>query len=173
MEECLHSKTTCCALQTAERFHLRHFSPGFIEPQQPQKQLIKMPLATNCIVSMSGLLFGLGFAVSLARNAKKTAGIVQPNPTDILYKLQRAHANTAEYVPILSLLMYLLHVRKAAVPVWVDYLMIATTASRFMIAAGIVATPDLNKAPHILRIIGAWGTYIGGAGLTYAVYDAY
>ena len=54
-----------------------------------------MPLGTNCVTLMGGLLFGLGFGVSMVRGSRNKLGIVPQDSTDILFKIQRAHGNTA------------------------------------------------------------------------------
>lgn len=52
-------------------------------------------LASLCIASLGGLVFGLGAAISVYRTVRNTPGSIEPNPRDNLYKLQRAHTNTA------------------------------------------------------------------------------
>lgn len=57
-----------------------------------------------CTAALGLLLFGLGFAVSRARFARRRGSGHDDDPRDLLHKLVRAHANTAEFAPFLAVL---------------------------------------------------------------------
>ena len=73
-----------------------------------------MSIPTMCIALLGLLLFGLGIAVSLARDSSKRIIGYSDDPTDRLHKLCRAHGNAAEWIPMIALLMYLVAVRVPA-----------------------------------------------------------
>ena len=67
-------------------------------------------IALLCVAVLGLLLFGLGLCVSVTRFRKRIGSACELDPADPLHKLIRAHANTAEYVPFLALLiLYLTH----------------------------------------------------------------
>ena len=74
-------------------------------------------------VAVLGLLtVGLGFGVSMQRrDAAKSVGLPD-DPTSGLLKWGRAHANTAEYAPILALIIYVLGT--SSQPAWVPIVMV-------------------------------------------------
>jgi uncharacterized membrane protein YecN with MAPEG domain len=92
-----------------------------------------------------------------------------PDPADRLYKMVRAHSNTAEYAPMLAVLMLLVGVRDPAT--WALWVMVIVTASRYLLALGLIVSPTLDK-PHPLRFVGALGTYLGGLALCVAAFMA-
>jgi uncharacterized protein len=126
-----------------------------------------MKTALVCIGLLAFLIFALGLAVSLTRGKTKTNYGYSDDPTDTLHKLCRAHANAAEYVPILGLLMFVLATRSEPAA-WVSWTMILATVSRYVHAVGVVAMPTLNR-PNPLRFLGALGTYVTGIALTVAL----
>ena len=88
------------------------------------------------------------------------------DPANLLYKLVRAHGNTAEYAPFLAILFLYLGTRNPAPStVW---LMIAATACRVLLAISIVAWPTMAK-PNVARFVGALGTYAPGIALCLAL----
>ncbi len=115
-----------------------------------------------CVALLGILLFGLGFAVSLTRGRTSTASGSSGDPTDRLHKLVRAHGNTGEYVGMLAVLILILGAREPST--WGVASMIGATVSRYLLAAGIILSPTLEK-PHPLRFLGALGTYGFGLGL--------
>lgn len=120
----------------------------------------------TCVALLGALLFGLGLAVSLTR-AKTSCLIGHPaGREDFLHKLVRAHGNTAEYVPLLAVLMLALGSRPAVG--WVDGVIVGTTVARFAIVVGLLAFRDLGK-PNPVRFLGALGTYLGGLALSGAL----
>ncbi|MEM7016341.1 MAG: MAPEG family protein [Pseudomonadota bacterium] len=124
-------------------------------------------VAMICIGLLGLLVIVLGFAVTLQRGRSNIIAGFKDDPTDTLYKLVRAHGNTTEYAPIIAILILLLGSQNPAT--WMVWTMGLTTAGRYLIAAGIIMSPDLNK-PHPLRFIGALLTYLGGLALCIAVF---
>jgi len=118
-----------------------------------------MATAVLCTGLLGLLLFGLGFGVSLTRGSTNKTSGYNPDPTDRLYKMVRAHGNTAEYAPMLAVLMLFLGSRDPAT--WVLWVMGIATLSRYLIAVGLIVSPTLDK-PHPLRFAGALGTYLCG-----------
>lgn len=125
-----------------------------------------MKTALVCIALLGLLIFGLGLAVSVTRQATRRMIGHSDDPTDWLHKLCRAHANAAEYVPILGLLMLVLALREPAV--WVLWTMIFATVFRYTHVVGMIAMPTLAR-PNALRFIGALGTYVCGILLVIAL----
>ena len=125
-----------------------------------------MNTAIVCTGFLGLLLFGLGFYVSATRGRTQRAGSIPSDPADPLFKAIRAHGNTAEYAPMLAVLMLYLGAHSPAA--WVLWTMIAVTACRFLIALGILVSPTLTR-PHPLRFVGALGTYLGGLVLSVAL----
>lgn len=125
-----------------------------------------MQIAVICTALLGLLLFGLGLAISMTRTSTRTVHGFKPEPGDPLYKLVRAHGNTAEYAPFLAVLMLYLGAHSPAA--WVCWTMIATTACRFLIVAGLLLWPAMNK-PNPARFLGALGTYVGGGALCVAL----
>ncbi len=125
-----------------------------------------MTTALVCIALLGLLVFGLGFAVSMIRGRTETLTGTSGDPADTLHKLTRAHGNTTEYAAILAILMYVLGSMSPAT--WVLWCMGTATASRYLIALGLILSPSMER-PHPLRFIGALGTYLAGFGLCAAV----
>ncbi len=126
-----------------------------------------MTTAILCTVLLGLLLFGLGLGVSLTRGSTNTTFGYTPDPTDRLYKMIRAHGNTSEYAPMLAVLMLLIGSRNPAL--WILWVMGIATLSRYLLVAGILLSPTLEK-PHPLRFAGALGTYVCGVILCVAVF---
>ena len=118
-----------------------------------------MHTATVCAGILGLLVFGLGMGVSLTRGATNTVIGYNPDPTDRLYKMVRAHGNATEYNPMLAVLMIYLATRGPAS--WVLWVFAVAAASRVLHAAGMILSPSLAK-PQPLRAIGAVGTYVTG-----------
>ena len=122
-----------------------------------------MRTAVTCTALMGLLLFALGLYVSTKRGRTQQIGTTPQNPADPLFKAVRAHGNTAEYVPMLAILMLYIGTRSpGSLVLW---LMVIVTLCRFLIVVGIVMSPTLDR-PHPLRFAGALGTYLGGAVLS-------
>jgi len=118
-----------------------------------------MHTAVICTAILGLLVFGLGLGVSLTRGATNTAIGYNPDPTDRLYKIVRAHGNAIEFNPMLAILILYLGSRQPAS--WVEWVFIAAAASRVLHAAGMLMSPTLAKAQP-LRFVGALGTYVTG-----------
>ena len=129
-----------------------------------------MNIPLLCVALLALLTIAAGFRVSLARG--KT-GIVQgypEDPSNILHKAARAHGNTAEYAPVIALLIYVLGAYNP--PLWLVICMVLVTVGRYMIYFGLLMSPTIDK-PHPLRFIGALMTYIFGLVLSlYLLYAA-
>jgi len=125
-----------------------------------------MSTALTCIALLGFLLFGLGFAVSLKRGGTNTIIGHAPDPTDPLHKLVRAHGNTAEFAPLLAVLMLAVALNDPAP--WTLWCMGIATAARYLLALGLLVSPTLAK-PHPLRFIGAAATYLTGFALSAAL----
>ena len=124
-----------------------------------------MTTAYLCIGLLGLPIFVLGFAVSCFRDYDHMIG-TPTDPTHRLLKVARAHGNTAEYAPMLAILIYLAALQDPAA--WVVWMMWLAVASRYLIVIGLVAFQTLEK-PNIFRMTGATGTYITGAALAVAV----
>ena len=97
-------------------------------------------------------MLALGFAVSMTRGRANVVIGHPDDPTDALHKMVRAHGNTAEYAAMLAILM--LAVASQGPATWALWCMGGATLGRYLIAAGIIASPTLEK-PHPLRFTGA------------------
>ncbi|HYL60931.1 MAG TPA: MAPEG family protein [Candidatus Acidoferrales bacterium] len=124
-----------------------------------------MTVAIVCTAMLGLLLFALGLNVSRSRGVDK-AGAYPNDPADPFFKSMRAHANTAEYAPMLAVLMLIAGERNPGT--WVLWTMGIAVASRYLIVAGMLASETLAK-PHPLRFVGATGTYLTGIALCVAV----
>jgi hypothetical protein len=105
------------------------------------------------------LVFGLGLGVSLVRGATNTVVGFNPDPTDRLYKMVRAHGNAAEFNPMLAALILYLGTQQPAT--WIQWTFVAAAVSRVLHAAGMLLSPSLAR-PQPLRAAGAVGTYVTG-----------
>lgn len=126
-----------------------------------------MKTALTCIGLLAFLIFGLGIAISATRNRTKKSVGYPDDPTTTLHKLCRAHANAAEYVPILCILMFLIATPGEPAR-WVLVTMIVATVARYLHAAGMIFPATLAR-PNLLRVAGAGGTYVTGIILTVAL----
>jgi uncharacterized membrane protein YecN with MAPEG domain len=122
-------------------------------------------VAIVCVALLGILLFGLGLGVSLTRQRTNVIFGVPDDPADQLYKMSRAHGNTAEYAPMLAVLMLVVGAHQP--PVWALWAMALAVACRYMLAIGIIVGPTMEQ-PHPLRAIGATGTYATGLALCVA-----
>lgn len=124
-----------------------------------------MIVAVGCVALLGMLLFGLGLGVSLTRQRTETVFGCPIDPTDPLYKISRAHGNTAEYAPMFAVLMLIVGANDP--PAWALWTMALAVASRYALAAGILFGPTMAE-PHPLRFVGATGTYATGLALCVA-----
>jgi uncharacterized protein len=118
-----------------------------------------MNTAAVCVGVLGLLVFGLGIGVSLTRGATNTTIGYNPDPTDRLYKMVRAHGNATEFNPMLAILILYLATRQPSV--WVEWVFVVAAVSRVLHAAGMIMSPSLAK-PQPLRAIGAVGTFLCG-----------
>ena len=124
-----------------------------------------MTTATVCTALLGGLVFGLGLLVSLTRGNTNTVIGHAPDPTDRLHKAVRAHANAAEYAPMMAVLILLVGAHDPST--WMVWTFVAATASRYLHAVGMLTCATL-AAPNPFRFVGALGTYLTGAALVVA-----
>ena len=125
-----------------------------------------MTTALVCIALLGLLLFGLGLGVSLTRGRTQQVIGAPDDPTSALLKVVRAHGNTAEFAPMMGLLILPVGMRDPAT--WAVWTMAIGTLSRYLFAIGILASPTLER-PHPLRALGALGTYVTGGMLCVAL----
>jgi uncharacterized membrane protein YecN with MAPEG domain len=125
-----------------------------------------MTTAIVCAALLGLLLFGLGLYVSAARGADK-AGAYPSDPADPFFRRMRAHGNTAEYAPMMAVLILICGARNPST--WMLIVMWLAVASRYSLAAGILMSSTLDK-PQPLRFIGATGTYLTGIALSVAAF---
>jgi hypothetical protein len=124
-----------------------------------------MRIAVLCAGLLGLLVFGLGMAVSTLRGRTNTVFGYKPDPTDRLHKMVRAHANAAEYAPMLAVLILLLGAQGPGR--WLMVTFIVATISRYLHAIGMIMCKTLDR-PDPLRFAGALGTYITGLVLAVA-----
>ncbi len=113
-----------------------------------------------CLALLGILLFVLGANVTRHRAIRGDTGNQMPtDPADRLFIAQRAHGNASEYVPTLSVLIFLCAVLAGGW--WVAGLAIAAVVVRTMHAVGMLRAATL-AAHGPVRDIGAVGTYLTG-----------
>jgi len=105
------------------------------------------------------LLICLSFTVSMARLKAQTGFGFGEDSKSFLSKAIRAQGNAAEYVPAFIVLILILSLYGA--PGWANWLFFAATLSRYLHAAGMLMSSNLNN-PQALRFIGSVGTYLCG-----------
>jgi uncharacterized protein len=123
--------------------------------------------AIICTAILAAMLFLLGLNVSRMRGVTAKAGGSQfpSDPASRLLIAIRAHANAAEYIPVLIVLFLLVGARSpaaVAIP-----LIIGATAARVLHAYGLLTAPSLAVQTRA-RQAGAAGTYFLGVGLAVA-----
>ncbi|GAA6155638.1 MAPEG family protein [Pyruvatibacter sp. HU-CL02332] len=127
-----------------------------------------MGTAVLCVVAMALLIFLLGFWVSIQRGRTDVMTGVETDPTSGLNKAVRAHGNTAEYVPVLAILILYLGTQDVAA--WVGWAMIVAAVSRYLVVLGFLTCKTLEK-PHVFKAVGALGTYVAGFAMCFAAYQ--
>ncbi|HUN93817.1 MAG TPA: MAPEG family protein [Burkholderiaceae bacterium] len=125
-----------------------------------------MSTAIACTALLGMLLFGLGLNVSLLRQSRRILIGHPDDPSDPLYRAVRAHANTAEYVPMLAVIILWLGAHEP--PPWVLGTIVTVTLARFALAAGLLGWPTMGR-PNPARFLGALLTYVGGIVLAAAM----
>ncbi|NQY98709.1 MAG: MAPEG family protein [Henriciella sp.] len=117
-----------------------------------------------CSASLVILTLLLAFWTSMQRGSSKTIAYGAPlDPASGMAKAQRAHGNSAEYAALLIGLFVITGFAYAGRDLGgvVTWTMIAITVSRFLHAIGFLICETLEK-PHVLKMIGALITYLGG-----------
>ena len=127
-----------------------------------------MTVAVLCIAAMALLICVLGFWVSIQRGRTSVITGIQDDPTSGLNKAVRAHGNATEYVPILAVLMLYLGLQ-ADMADWVMWSMVVAAVSRYLVVIGFLTCKTLEK-PHVLKAVGALGTYLAGIAMCVAAY---
>jgi len=118
-----------------------------------------MIVANVCIGLLGSLVFVLGFCVSMVRGKHKMIIGCPQDPESSLYKMIRVHANTAEYVPALMVMIYILS--RNPVSTWLGWAFIIVTVCRFVYVIGMFASKSLEQQNPI-RFISTLGTYVIG-----------
>ena len=121
------------------------------------------PVAIFCTAVLGLLLFGLGFAVSLARGKYRVGVGALPDIDHPLSRRVRAHGNTAEFAPFFAVMFLALGAMQPG-PITLALMGVAT-ASRVMLPMGLLMAKTLNGT-HPLRFAGALGTYLTGLALS-------
>lgn len=123
-----------------------------------------MTTAIVCSSILAGMVFALGFNVSLNRGraARRGGSQLPTDPADPLLIAQRAHGNATEYVP--SLIALFLLVGWLAPGPWTVGLIVAATASRLLHAYAMLRSTTLASESRP-RMTGALGTYASGLAL--------
>ena len=124
-----------------------------------------MTVAIACVGLLGLLLFVLGLNVSRSRGAGRV-GDYPTASSDPFFIAIRAHGNTAEYAPMLAILILIAGERNPST--WVLIVMIIAVASRYLVAAGMLMSSDLAIG-NPFRLTGAVGTYLSGIVLCIAV----
>ena len=117
-----------------------------------------------CGASLVVLTLLLAFWTSVQRGSSKTIAYGAPlEPSSAMAKAQRAHGNAAEYAALLIGLFLLVGFAYQGRDLGglVMWTLIAVTVSRFLHALGFLICETLEK-PHVLKMIGALVTYVGG-----------
>jgi len=127
-----------------------------------------MTTAVLCVVAMALLIFVLGFWVSIQRGRTNVITGIQDDPTSGLNKAVRAHGNATEFVPVLAILTLYLGTQDVAA--WVGWAMIVAAVSRYLTVIGFLTCKTLEK-PHVLKALGALGTYVAGIAMCVAAYQ--
>lgn len=125
-----------------------------------------MTTALACVAVFGVLLFGLGLWISLRRFFTEDYFIHGGDPTSFTTRLSRAHGNTAEFVPLLAVLMIFLGA--GGPPLWVEMAMIGAAVSRVLVVVGFLTSTTLARI-SLPKAIGAIGTYVFGLALTAAL----
>jgi uncharacterized protein len=120
-----------------------------------------------CSAILVLLYFALALNVSLTRGRTKTGIGSGDDVNGPLNKAVRAHGNAAEYTPIfVALFLYFL---MSGAGGWITWVVVGVTIARVCHAIGMLATQNFRGPPHVLRSIGALGTYVGGFALGIAL----
>lgn len=117
-----------------------------------------------CAASLVILTLLLAFWTSMQRGSSKTIAYNAPlEPSSAMAKAQRAHGNAAEYAALLIGLFLVVGFAYQGRDLGglISWTIIAVTVSRVLHALGFLICETLEK-PHVLKMIGALVTYLGG-----------
>ena len=117
-----------------------------------------------CATSLVILTLLLAFWTSMQRGSSKTIAYNAPlEPSSAMAKAQRAHGNAAEYAALLIGLFLVVGFAYQGRDLGglISWTIIAVTVSRVLHALGFLICETLEK-PHVLKMIGALVTYLGG-----------
>lgn len=123
-----------------------------------------LPVVLSALLGI--LLFGLSVAITVVRLRRGVLTSTPDDPRDLLTKLVRTQANTAEYVPFLALAMIVAGIGAPAW--WVQAAMWLAVASRYLFAVGMLVPARLDRF-NLVHAMGAGGTYIAGFALCMAM----
>nr|WP_070959732.1 MAPEG family protein [Hyphomonas sp. Mor2] len=117
-----------------------------------------------CSAALVILTLLLAFWTSMQRGSSKTIAYGAPlDPESGMAKAQRAHGNSAEYAALLIGLFLVVGFAYTDRDLGglVSWTIIAVTVSRLLHALGFLICETLEK-PHVLKMVGALVTYLGG-----------
>jgi len=112
------------------------------------------------------LLFALSAAITLVRSRRGRWTGTPDDPADLLTKLVRTQANTAQYVAFLALAIVVLGAGTPAP--WVRAAMGLAVVSRYLFAIGMLMSARIDRFNPV-RAVGAGGTYLAGFALCLAL----
>lgn len=115
------------------------------------------------------LLFALSASITLLRLRRGVLTGAPDDPADLLTKLVRTQANTAQYVPFLALAMVVAGSGEPAA--WTYAAMWLAAVSRYLFAIGMLLSPRIDRF-NLVRAAGAGGTYVAGFALCVAMLQA-
>jgi uncharacterized membrane protein YecN with MAPEG domain len=118
-----------------------------------------MNTAIICTGALGVLLFGLSFAVSMVRLNSNVGIGTDGTSTSIVTRAVRAQGNAAEYIAALMVLFLFLGMQEPSA--WIEWTMITAVVARYLHAAGMYLSTDLNN-PQPLRFAGSALTYATG-----------
>jgi len=117
-----------------------------------------------CAASLVILTLLLAFWTSIQRGSSQTIAYnATLDPSSGMAKAQRAHGNAAEYAALLIGLFLVVGFAYQGRDLGglIHWTIIAVTVSRVLHAIGFLICETLEK-PHVLKMIGALVTYLGG-----------
>lgn len=122
-----------------------------------------MNLELVCAGLLAFLLFGLGLSVSIERGRAGKLGGMPDDETTRLFRLIRAHGNSAEYVPVaLAIALYFAVADRTTGGL---VAIISMTAARYLHAFALIFGSSMSQF-NLLRFIGGMGTYLAGFALS-------
>lgn len=126
-----------------------------------------MKIAFLCTGALGLLLFCLSMLVSYHRLTKRQALGPGEDPKGPLSKACIAQSNTAQYAPMLAVLMITLQIYGS--PNWLVWVSTAAVLGRYLYAAAILTAEDPRKFSP-LKATGVGLTYVSGALMSLALF---